>query len=206
MALRRMMHPRKSNVQYVPDHVSPCTPQLGFFSSPFQTWKVWSESAAKATSLRSHGSVSATTLGPSSSTSLCDNARGSLTIRPSGVVFEALVWRVQVRVSWPTKIHLRLVILHSQVIQCKAQQTVAGLTKDRILVGHESTCTTLHTRHVCYDIARIQALLLSHPSPQIRDILSLTYKHRTMKSRRPALRVLVKAGTRHRHPVADTAV
>ena len=49
-----------------------------------------------------------------------------------------------------------------------------------------------HTRHVCHGIAHIQALLLSHPSPQIRDTQSLAYKHRVVKSRRPALRVLVK--------------
>lgn len=42
------------------------------------------------------------------------------------------------------------------------------------------------------DLVRIQALLLSHPSPQIRDTQSLAYKHHLVKSRRPALRVLVK--------------
>ncbi|KAG9308589.1 ribonuclease H-like domain-containing protein [Chiua virens] len=59
------------------------------------------------------------------------------------------------------------------------QQTVADLIKDRILVGH-----------AIYN--DLKALLLSHPSPQIRDTQSLAYKHRVVKSRRPALRVLAK--------------
>ncbi|KAG6382187.1 ribonuclease H-like domain-containing protein [Boletus reticuloceps] len=61
----------------------------------------------------------------------------------------------------------------------EVQQTVADLIKDRILVGH-----------AIYN--DLKALLLSHPSPQIRDTQSLAYKHRIVKSRRPALRVLVK--------------
>lgn len=50
----------------------------------------------------------------------------------------------------------------------------------------------MHTRHIHYDLLRIQALLLSHPSPQVRDTQSLAYKHGVVKSRRPALRVLAK--------------
>jgi RNA exonuclease 4 len=55
----------------------------------------------------------------------------------------------------------------------------------------QGACTT-HTRYFSYNLVRIQALLLSHPSPQLRDTQSLAYKHRVVKSRRPALRVLVK--------------
>ncbi|KAI9455837.1 ribonuclease H-like domain-containing protein [Boletus coccyginus] len=61
----------------------------------------------------------------------------------------------------------------------EVQQVVADLIKDRILVGH-----------AIYN--DLKALLLSHPSPQIRDTQSLAYKHHVVKSRRPALRVLVK--------------
>ena len=50
----------------------------------------------------------------------------------------------------------------------------------------------MYTTYIPCDPARIQALLLSHPSPQIRDTQSLAYKHRVVKSRRPALRVLVQ--------------
>ncbi|KAG8220563.1 ribonuclease H-like domain-containing protein [Butyriboletus roseoflavus] len=61
----------------------------------------------------------------------------------------------------------------------EVQKTVADLIKDRILVGH-----------AIYN--DLKALLLSHPSPQTRDTQSLAYKHRVSKSRRPALRVLVR--------------
>lgn len=71
--------------------------------------------------------------------------------------------------------------------------------KDRILVGHAvyndlKVCgmCIMHTGYISYDRARMQALLLSHPSPQLRDTQSLAYKYRAVKSRRPALRVLVK--------------
>ncbi|KAF8836337.1 ribonuclease H-like protein [Paxillus ammoniavirescens] len=60
----------------------------------------------------------------------------------------------------------------------EVQKTVADLIKNRILVGHA----------VYNDL---KALLLSHPSSQTRDTQSLAYKHRLVKSRRPALRVLV---------------
>ncbi|KAI6044584.1 ribonuclease H-like domain-containing protein [Pisolithus marmoratus] len=59
------------------------------------------------------------------------------------------------------------------------QQTVADLIKDRILVGH-----AVHND--------LKALLLSQPAPQLRDTQSLAYKHKLVKSRRPALRVLVR--------------
>lgn len=49
-----------------------------------------------------------------------------------------------------------------------------------------------YTMCIPSDPTYIQALLLSHPSPQIRDTQSLAYKYRVVKSRRPALRVLVK--------------
>ncbi|KAF9218707.1 ribonuclease H-like protein [Gyrodon lividus] len=61
----------------------------------------------------------------------------------------------------------------------EVQKTVAELIKDSILVGHA----------VYNDL---KALLLSHPSPQLRDTQSLAFKHRLVKSRRPALRVLVQ--------------
>lgn len=61
----------------------------------------------------------------------------------------------------------------------EVQKTVADMIKDRILVGHA----------VYNDL---KSLLLSHPSPQLRDTQSLAYKHHVVKSRRPALRVLVK--------------
>ncbi|KAH0828910.1 ribonuclease H-like domain-containing protein [Lanmaoa asiatica] len=61
----------------------------------------------------------------------------------------------------------------------EVQQTVADLIRNRILVGH-----------AIYN--DLKALLLSHPSPQVRDTQSLAYKHRVVKSRRPALRVLAK--------------
>ncbi|KIJ63507.1 hypothetical protein HYDPIDRAFT_92003 [Hydnomerulius pinastri MD-312] len=61
----------------------------------------------------------------------------------------------------------------------EVQKTVAELIKDRILVGH-----AVHND--------LKALLLSHPSPQTRDTQSLAHKHRVSKSRRPALRVLVR--------------
>lgn len=51
---------------------------------------------------------------------------------------------------------------------------------------------TVYRTYIPCDLARIQALLLSHPSPQIRDTQSLAYKHRMVKSRRPALRVIVQ--------------
>ena len=50
----------------------------------------------------------------------------------------------------------------------------------------------MHTRYILYDVALEQALLLSHPSSQTRDTQSLAYKYRVVKSRRPALRVLVR--------------
>ncbi|KAI6129356.1 ribonuclease H-like domain-containing protein [Pisolithus croceorrhizus] len=59
------------------------------------------------------------------------------------------------------------------------QKTVADLIKDRILVGH-----AVHND--------LKALLLSHPAPQLRDTQSLAFKHKLVKSRRPALRVLVR--------------
>ncbi|KAL4068800.1 ribonuclease H-like domain-containing protein [Scleroderma yunnanense] len=59
------------------------------------------------------------------------------------------------------------------------QKTVAALVKDRILVGH-----AVHND--------LKSLLLSHPAPQLRDTQSLAYKHKLVKSRRPALRVLVQ--------------
>lgn len=59
------------------------------------------------------------------------------------------------------------------------QKTVADLVKDRVLVGH-----AVHND--------LKALLLSHPAPQLRDTQSLAFKHKLVKSRRPALRVLVR--------------
>ncbi|KAH7883464.1 ribonuclease H-like domain-containing protein [Phlebopus sp. FC_14] len=59
------------------------------------------------------------------------------------------------------------------------QKTVADLIKDRILVGHA----------VYNDL---KALLLAHPASQTRDTQSLAYKHRVIKTRRPALRVLIR--------------
>ena len=96
----------------------------------------WLGSVSKAASPRLHGSVSSTTLGPSSSTSLCDNARRSSTIGPSGVEFETLIWEVQVRVSWPMKIHREDRLSFIAKPFDEVQRTVADLIKDRILVGH----------------------------------------------------------------------
>ncbi|KIK92013.1 hypothetical protein PAXRUDRAFT_67738, partial [Paxillus rubicundulus Ve08.2h10] len=61
----------------------------------------------------------------------------------------------------------------------QVQKTVADLIKDRILIGHA----------VYNDL---KALLLSHPSAQTRDTQSLAYKYHLVKSRHPALRVLVR--------------
>lgn len=59
------------------------------------------------------------------------------------------------------------------------QKTVADLIKGRILVGH-----------AVYNDLKV--LLLSHPSLELRDTQSLAYKHKLVKSRRPALRFLVR--------------
>ncbi|KAJ7596279.1 ribonuclease H-like domain-containing protein [Mycena floridula] len=59
------------------------------------------------------------------------------------------------------------------------QKQVADLIKDRILVGH-----AVHND--------LKALLLSHPRPQTRDTQSCAGKFKVTKSRRPALRDLVK--------------
>ncbi|KAF9236148.1 MipD protein [Melanogaster broomeanus] len=61
----------------------------------------------------------------------------------------------------------------------EVQKDVAALIKDRILVGH-----AVHND--------LKALLLSHASPQTRDTQSLAFKHGLVKSRRPALRALVR--------------
>ncbi|KAI0750120.1 ribonuclease H-like domain-containing protein [Daedaleopsis nitida] len=59
------------------------------------------------------------------------------------------------------------------------QKEVADLLKDRILVGH-----AVHND--------LKALLLSHPGPQRRDTQVLAHKHQNSRTRRPALRHLVK--------------
>lgn len=56
---------------------------------------------------------------------------------------------------------------------------MAELLKDRILVGH-----AVHND--------LKALLLSHPRAQTRDTQIYAYKHGVVKSKRPALRNLVK--------------
>ncbi|KAG6328982.1 hypothetical protein ID866_10108 [Astraeus odoratus] len=60
----------------------------------------------------------------------------------------------------------------------EVQKTVADLIKDRILVGHA----------IQNDL---KALFLSHPASHTRDTQSLAHRHKLVKSRRPALRVLV---------------
>ncbi|KAF9476879.1 ribonuclease H-like protein [Pholiota conissans] len=59
------------------------------------------------------------------------------------------------------------------------QKRVADLLQDRILVGH-----AVHND--------LKALLLSHPRPQTRDTQIYAYKFGVVKSKRPALRNLVK--------------
>ncbi|KAH8087868.1 ribonuclease H-like domain-containing protein [Cristinia sonorae] len=61
----------------------------------------------------------------------------------------------------------------------EVQQKVADLIKDRILVGH-----AIHND--------LKVLLLSHPRHLVRDTQVYAGKHKVMKSRRPALRMLVK--------------
>ncbi|TCD66537.1 3'-5' exonuclease [Steccherinum ochraceum] len=61
----------------------------------------------------------------------------------------------------------------------EVQQQVAELIKDRILVGH-----AIHNDLKC--------LLLSHPRHLVRDTQVYAGKHKVTKSRRPALRMLVK--------------
>ncbi|KZT22443.1 ribonuclease H-like protein [Neolentinus lepideus HHB14362 ss-1] len=61
----------------------------------------------------------------------------------------------------------------------EVQEKVAGLLKDRVLIGHA----------VFNDL---KALLLSHPWPQTRDTQHLAGKHKLTRSRFPALRKLVE--------------
>ena len=78
------------------------------------------------------------------------------------------------------------------------QQQVAELIKDRILVGHAihndlKVCKAFSIPHTDYQLnAMHQVLLLSHPRHLIRDTQALAGKHKVMKTRRPALRMLVK--------------
>jgi len=61
----------------------------------------------------------------------------------------------------------------------EVQKQVAELLKDRILVGH-----AVHND--------LKALLLSHPRQQTRDTQIYAFKHKVTRTRRPALRHLVK--------------
>ncbi|TFY78745.1 hypothetical protein EWM64_g5267 [Hericium alpestre] len=61
----------------------------------------------------------------------------------------------------------------------EVQATVAAILKDRVLVGHA----------IQNDL---RALLLSHPWGELRDTQVLSHKHGQSKTKRPALRNLVK--------------
>ncbi|KAI0688976.1 ribonuclease H-like domain-containing protein [Cytidiella melzeri] len=73
---------------------------------------------------------------------------------------------------------IRGVLIHHSPF-AQVQQQVADLLKDRILVGH-----AVHND--------LKALLLSHPYTMTRDTQILAFKHKVMKTKRPALRHLVQ--------------
>ncbi|KAI0665683.1 ribonuclease H-like domain-containing protein [Trametes maxima] len=69
-------------------------------------------------------------------------------------------------------------MVHAEEFE-EVQKRVAGMLKDRVLVGH-----AVHND--------LKALLLSHPRPATRDTQQLYPKHGLVRGRRPALRNLVK--------------